>query len=119
MKTSRVLLVLAVALPLGAAEAQNAPAAPPPNPIATAFRNNTGRVRALLAQAFESLPDSKIRKLSSGDMNGPSSVFSELIESGSSTFSIFPEVIFMAAISKILPPSFRKEKNIVPFFEME
>jgi uncharacterized damage-inducible protein DinB len=59
MKTSRVLLVLAVALPLGAAEAQNAPAAPPPNPIATAFRNNTGRVRALLAQAFDSIPESK------------------------------------------------------------
>jgi uncharacterized damage-inducible protein DinB len=59
MKTSRVLLALAVALPLGAAEAQNAPAGPPANPTATAFRNNTARVRNLLAQAFDSIPASK------------------------------------------------------------
>lgn len=50
--------LLALALPL-ALEAQQPPAAPPANPITTAFR---GRIMALhrnLAQAFDSIPESK------------------------------------------------------------
>lgn len=50
--------LLALALPL-ALEAQQPPAAPPVNPITTAFR---GRIMALhrnLAQAFDSIPESK------------------------------------------------------------
>jgi hypothetical protein len=57
MKT-RFLLVLSVALPLGIAEAQQ-PTAPPPNPMATAFRNRTGALRRNIAQAFDSIPASK------------------------------------------------------------
>jgi hypothetical protein len=58
MKTSRALLILAVALPLGIAEAQ-APAGPPANPMATAYRNRTGALRRNIAQAFDSIPESK------------------------------------------------------------
>ena len=58
MKTTRVLFVLAVAVPMGIAEAQN-PAGPPPNPIATAFRSRTTNARRNIAQAFDSIPASK------------------------------------------------------------
>jgi hypothetical protein len=57
MKT-RILLVLAVALPLGVAEAQQ-PTAPPANPITTAFRNRTTALRRNIAQAFDSIPADK------------------------------------------------------------
>jgi hypothetical protein len=56
MKSSRIA-VLALALPLGL-PAQT-PASPPPNPITTAF---VGRIRPLhrnIAQAFDSIPESK------------------------------------------------------------
>ena len=58
MKTTRVVLILAVALPLGVAEAQQ-PTAPPPNPMATVFRNRTAALRRNIAQAFDSIPESK------------------------------------------------------------
>jgi uncharacterized damage-inducible protein DinB len=58
MKTSRLFLVIAVALPMGVAEAQQ-PAGPPPNPIATAFRNRTATLRRFIAQALDSIPASK------------------------------------------------------------
>ena len=55
MKTVHVLLV-ALALPLGAVEAQTTP---PANPITTAFRNRTNGLRRNIAQAFDSIPESK------------------------------------------------------------
>ena len=58
MKTRRVFLVLAVALPMGVAEAQQ-PTPPPANPIATVFRNRTAGLRRLIAQALDSIPASK------------------------------------------------------------
>jgi hypothetical protein len=54
MKTTRILL-LAIALPLGVAVAQ----APVTNPVATAFRNRTTGLRRNIAQAFDSIPESK------------------------------------------------------------
>ena len=57
MKTTRVLL-LALALPIAAAEAQQ-PSGPPANPITTAFRNRTTNLRRNIAQAFDSIPESK------------------------------------------------------------
>ncbi|MDB4876608.1 MAG: DinB-like domain protein [Gemmatimonadetes bacterium] len=54
MKTTRILL-LAIALPLGVAAAQ----APITNPVATAFRNRTTALRRNIAQAFDSIPESK------------------------------------------------------------
>jgi hypothetical protein len=54
MKTTRILL-LAIALPLGVAQAQ----APAANPITTAFRNRTTGLRRNIAQAFDSIPESK------------------------------------------------------------
>jgi uncharacterized damage-inducible protein DinB len=60
MKTSRILAVLTLALPLGAVEAQNQPpAGPPANPTSTAFRNRTTGLRRFIAQAFDSIPASK------------------------------------------------------------
>jgi DinB family protein len=58
MKLDRILFLLAVALPIGAAEAQQ-PAGPPANPIATVFRNRTTALRNNIAQAFDSIPESK------------------------------------------------------------
>jgi uncharacterized damage-inducible protein DinB len=55
---NRLLLVLAVAAPMAIAEAQQ-PTAPPANPIATVFRNRTGNLRRLIAQAYDSIPESK------------------------------------------------------------
>ena len=57
MKITRAMLVLAVALPLGLAEAQQ-PTAPTTNPITTAFRNRTTTMRRNIAQAFDSIPAS-------------------------------------------------------------
>ena len=59
MKTSRFVLVAAIALPMVAAEAQNQPAGPPTDPIATLFRTRTGNVRRNIAQAFDSIPADK------------------------------------------------------------
>jgi hypothetical protein len=56
---SRFLLVAALALPLGLAEAQQPPAGPPANPTATAFRNRSAGLRRLIAQAYDSIPESK------------------------------------------------------------
>ena len=59
MKISRVALVAALALPL-VAEAQNAPNPnPPPEPIATVYRQRTGNLRRQIAQAYDSIPESK------------------------------------------------------------
>jgi hypothetical protein len=55
---NRLLLILAVATPMAIAEAQQ-PTTPPPNPIATVFRNRTGSLRRLIAQAYDSIPASK------------------------------------------------------------
>jgi hypothetical protein len=60
MKTTRLLLVTAIALPMIVAEAQNAPpAGPPANPTATVFKSRTANLRRLIAQAFDSIPASK------------------------------------------------------------
>jgi hypothetical protein len=59
MKTTRILFVLALALPFGAAEAQQPPAGPPANPMATALRNRSRNLRNFIAQAFDSIPESK------------------------------------------------------------
>jgi len=58
MNPSRAILVLALALPIGAASAQQ-PATPGPNPITTAFRGRTTGLRRNIAQAFDSIPESK------------------------------------------------------------
>lgn len=58
MNAKRLLLILAAALPMGVAEAQQ-PAGPPTDPIATMFRNRTGNLRRNIAQAFDSIPASK------------------------------------------------------------
>jgi uncharacterized damage-inducible protein DinB len=55
---SRFLVALAIAIPVGVAEAQQ-PTAPPPEPIATVFRNRTANLRRNLAQAFDSIPADK------------------------------------------------------------
>jgi len=57
MKISRVV-VLALALPLGLA-AQQAPAASAANPITAVFKRNTLNFQRNLAQAFDSIPESK------------------------------------------------------------
>src|SRR5215217_1235951 len=61
MKISLVTLAL-LALPLGAAAAQQPaapPAGPPVNPITTAFRGRTMSLQRNLAQAFDSIPEAK------------------------------------------------------------
>lgn len=58
MKTSRALLLVALALPAAMAHAQQA-ATPAANPITTAFRNRTMNLRRNIAQAFDSIPESK------------------------------------------------------------
>jgi uncharacterized damage-inducible protein DinB len=52
------LAILAIALPLGA-RAQQMPAGPPVNPITAAFRARTMGFQRNLAQAFDSIPESK------------------------------------------------------------
>ncbi|HEU5218719.1 MAG TPA: DinB family protein, partial [Gemmatimonadales bacterium] len=56
MNRTRAALLLALALPVGIAEAQQPPAGPPANPIVTSFRNRTTNLRRNLAQAFDSIP---------------------------------------------------------------
>ena len=54
--------ILSLALPLGLAAQQPAStpaAAPPANPITTVFRNRTMTLQRNLAQAFDSIPESK------------------------------------------------------------
>jgi hypothetical protein len=58
MKTSRALL-LALALPVGLAAQQPAGGQPAANPITTAFRGRTMGLQRNLAQAFDSIPESK------------------------------------------------------------
>ncbi len=53
----RALLVLAV--PAALAAQQTPPAGPPTDPITTAFKNRTTALRRNLAQAFDSIPESK------------------------------------------------------------
>lgn len=50
--------ILVLALPLSLA-AQQTPAGPPGNPITTAFRGRTMTLQRNLAQAFDSIPESK------------------------------------------------------------
>ena len=50
--------VLALAAPIALA-AQQPPAAPPANPITTAFRTRIGAMHRNIAQAFDSIPESK------------------------------------------------------------
>jgi hypothetical protein len=50
--------LLAIALPI-ALEAQQPPTAPTPNPITAAFRSRTMTLQRNLAQAFDSIPESK------------------------------------------------------------
>ena len=57
MKISRAV-ILALALPVTLA-AQQPPAGPQPNPITTAFRTRTMGLQRNLAQAFDSIPESK------------------------------------------------------------
>ena len=59
MKISRAVM-LALALPIGLA-AQQAPAASPANPITAVFKRNTLNFQRNLAQAFDSIPESKYR----------------------------------------------------------
>ena len=58
MKIS-VAAILVLALPAGELVAQNPPAAPPANPITTAFRGRIMGLQRNLAQAFDSIPESK------------------------------------------------------------
>lgn len=58
MNRTRAALLLALALPVGVAEAQQPPAGPPANPIVTSFRNRTTNQRRNLALAFDSIPAS-------------------------------------------------------------
>jgi hypothetical protein len=60
MKTSRFVLLAATVAPLALAEAQNAPSPnPPPEPIATVYRQRTANLRRQIAQAYDSIPASK------------------------------------------------------------
>jgi len=58
MKSVCTFFLLALAVPLGAASAQQ-PATPGPNPITTVFRNRTTAARRNIVQAFDSIPESK------------------------------------------------------------
>jgi uncharacterized damage-inducible protein DinB len=57
MKISRAVIA-ALVLPIGLA-AQQAPAASPANPITAVFKRNTLNLQRNLAQAFDSIPESK------------------------------------------------------------
>jgi len=58
MQRIPVVLLLAVVAPLASIAAQQ-PSGPPSNPITTAFRNRTAGLRRNIAQAFDSIPESK------------------------------------------------------------
>lgn len=57
-KISRAL-ILALALPVGLAAQQPPSSAPPANPITTSFRGRTMNLQRNLAEAFDSIPESK------------------------------------------------------------
>jgi uncharacterized damage-inducible protein DinB len=57
MKLS-LFAILALAAPIGLA-AQQPPAAPAPNPVTTAFRTRISGLHRNIAQAFDSIPESK------------------------------------------------------------
>lgn len=59
MKSIRLLSLAALALPMALAAQQPAPAGPPVNPMATAFKNSGARNARLLMQAFDSIPADK------------------------------------------------------------
>ncbi|NOT08759.1 MAG: DinB family protein [Gemmatimonadales bacterium] len=56
MRRTHAVLLIALTLPVAAAESQQQPSGPPANPILTSFRNRTGVLRRNLAQAFDSIP---------------------------------------------------------------
>lgn len=56
MRRTHAVLLIALTLPVAAAEAQQQPSGPPTDPIMTSFRNRTGALRRNLAQAFDSIP---------------------------------------------------------------
>jgi uncharacterized damage-inducible protein DinB len=58
MKLTHAAAVLALVLP-AVLPAQQAPAGPPTNPITTVFRTRTMALQRNLAQAFDSIPESK------------------------------------------------------------
>lgn len=58
MRIARVALV-ALALPVGLAAQQATPSTPPANPITQVFRVRTMALQRNLAQAFDSIPESK------------------------------------------------------------
>ncbi len=58
MKTLHAAAIVVLALPLTLA-AQTPPAGPPVNPITTVFRTRTFGLQRNLAQAFDSIPESK------------------------------------------------------------
>ena len=51
--------IMVLALPLGEVAAQQPPAAPPANPVTTAFRGRIAALHRNLGQAFDSIPASK------------------------------------------------------------
>ncbi|MGH7651445.1 MAG: DinB family protein [Gemmatimonadaceae bacterium] len=57
MRVSR-FAILALLAPIGLA-AQQPPAGPPANPITTSFRGRIGGLSRVIAQAFDSIPESK------------------------------------------------------------
>ncbi|MEO7180087.1 MAG: DinB family protein [Gemmatimonadaceae bacterium] len=59
MKISHAAAVLTLVLPSSLVGQQPAPAAQPANPITTVFRNRTMGLQRNLAQAFDSIPESK------------------------------------------------------------
>ena len=59
MKCLRAVLLLAVVVPIASLDAQTAASGPPANPITTALRNRTAGLRRNIAQAFDSIPESK------------------------------------------------------------
>ncbi len=58
MKISHAAILELAALPLSLT-AQQAPAGPQPNPVTAAFRGRTMSLQRILAQAFDSIPESK------------------------------------------------------------
>jgi len=59
MKCLRAVLLLGIAIPIGSVQAQSAASGPQPNPITAALRGRTAGLRHNIAQAFDSIPESK------------------------------------------------------------
>jgi hypothetical protein len=59
MKLSRILSMIALALPAAVVAQQPAPAGPPANPITLALKNSGARNARLLMAAFDSIPEAK------------------------------------------------------------